>query len=313
MRIAIYGTGGAGGYFGSRLAQSGADITFIARGDHLRAIREHGLRVESDKGATVITSAQATDDPREVGAVDVVIVGVKTWQVNDAAHAILPMIGSETFVVPLQNGVEASSQLGQVVGLHHVLGGLCGTFSWVIAPGCIRSIGETNFIKFGELNNQPSQRSSRLREAFESAGVKVAIPPDIQVALWEKLLMVVGHGGLGAVTRAPVGVLRSLPQTRAMIVSCMREIFAVARALKVSLSDDTVERTMSFVDSFVPDATTSLHRDIAAGKPSELEAWNGAVVRLGKEAGVATPLNEFIYGALIPQELRARGTVSFGS
>ena len=220
MRIAIYGTGGAGGYFGSRLAQSGKEVTFIARGDHLRAIREHGLRVESDNGTTV-TSAQATDDPREVGSVDVVIIGVKSWQVTDAAHAILPMIGPKTFVVPLQNGVEASSQLAKVLGSDHVLGGLCGTFSWVIAPGCIRSIGKLNFIKFGELNNQLSERSSRLRTAFESAGVKVEIPADIQVALWEKLLLVAGHGGLGAVTRAPVGILRSLPQTREIIeVNC---------------------------------------------------------------------------------------------
>ena len=310
MRIAVYGTGGAGGYFGSRLAQSGTEVTFIARGDHLRAIREHGLRVESDNGTTV-TSAQATDDPREVGSVDVVIIGVKSWQVTDAAHAILPMIGPKTFVVPLQNGVEASSQLARVVGSDHVLGGLCGTFSWVIAPGCIRSIGKLNFIKFGELNNQLSERSSRLRTAFESAGVKVEIPADIQVALWEKLLLVAGHGGLGAVTRAPVGILRSLPQTREIIEGCMREIFAVAGVSEVPLSHDTVKRTMSFVDSFVPGATTSLHRDIAAGKPSELEAWNGAVVRLGQKAGVATPLNEFIYRSLLPLELRARGTVEF--
>jgi 2-dehydropantoate 2-reductase len=313
MRVAIYGTGGAGGYFGAQLARAGEDVTFIARGNHLRAILDEGLRVETDKGDILISPAQATADPSEVGPVDVVIVGVKTWQLTEAAQAMRTMIAPETFVVPLQNGVEAGLQLAAVLGAQHVLNGLCGTFSWVESPGHIRSIGETHFIKFGELDNRPGERAGRLKQAFERAGVKAEIPTDMQAALWEKLLLVAGYGGVGAVTRAPVGVIRALPETRRMIESCMREILAVARARQVALADESIERTLAFIDSLIPGGTTSLQRDIAAGKPSELDAWNGAVVRLGLEAGVPTPVNEIIYHSLLPSELRARGKVQFPS
>jgi 2-dehydropantoate 2-reductase len=311
MRIAIFGTGGAGGYFGAQLARAGEDVIFIARGEHLQAIRTEGLRVETSKGEIVIQPAQAEDDAANVGVVDAVIVGVKAWQVTEAARAMRPMIGPGTFVVPLQNGVEAPSQLATVLGADHVLGGLCGTMSWIVGPGHIRSIGEMHFIKFGELDKRPSRRSEQLRQAFERAGVKVEVPSDIPVALWEKLLFVVSFGGVGAVTRAPIGVLRTLPETRRLLEQGMREIFAVARARQIVLSEGIVDKTMTVLDSLAPSGTTSLQRDIAEGKPSELEAWNGAVVRLGREVGVATPLHEMIYHSLLPLELRARGKVQF--
>ena len=311
MRIAIYGTGGAGGYFGAHLARAGEDIVFIARGLHLQAIHERGLRVETPVGEILVHPARATDNPAEAGEVEVVILGVKTWQVSEAARAMQPMMGRETFVLPLQNGVEAATQLAGVLGANRVLGGLCATFSQVAGPGHIRSIGDTHFIKFGELDNRPSDRTERLRQTFERAGVRASIPPDIQIALWEKLLLVAGYGGPGAVARAPVGVIRELPETRRMVERCMREIFAVARARRVALADGSVEKTMALLDSLVPSGTTSLQRDIAAGRPSELDAWNGAVLRLGQESGVATPLNQFIYDGLLPWELRARGKVQF--
>jgi 2-dehydropantoate 2-reductase len=311
MRIAIFGTGAAGGYFGAQLARAGEDVIFIARGEHLQAIQTRGLRVETSRGEIVIQPAQAADDPAHVGVVDAVIVGVKTWQVTEAAQAIQPMIGPETFVVPLQNGVEAPSQLAEVLGAEHVLGGLCGTLSWIVGPGHIRSIGDANFIKFGEMDKRPSERAERLRQVFEQAGVKVEVPPDIHVSLWEKFLFVVSFGGVGGVTRAPIGVIRALPETRRLLEQCLREIVAVARARHVALSDGSVEKSMAFLDSLTPGGTTSLQRDIADGKPSELEAWNGAVVRLGREAGVDTPLHEFIYHSLLPLEMRARGKVQF--
>jgi 2-dehydropantoate 2-reductase len=311
MRIAIFGAGGAGGYFGAQLARAGEDVIFIARGEHLQAICTHGLRVETPKGEIVIQPAQASNDPAQVGVVDAVIVGVKAWQVTETARAMEPMIGPNTFVVPLQNGVEASSQLATVLGADHVLGGLCGTLSWIVGPGHIRSIGQVHFIKFGELDKRPSERAEQLRQAFERAGVKVEIPLDIHVALWEKFLFVVSFGGVGAVTRAPIGVIRTLPETRRLLEQCMREIFAVARTRQIALSDGIVEKSMMFLDSLAPSGTTSLQRDIADGKPSELDAWNGAVVRLGREVGVATPLHEFIYHSLLPLELRACGKVQF--
>lgn len=311
MRIAIFGTGGAGGYFGAQLARAGEEVVFIARGEHLKAIRSNGLRVETPKGEIVIQPAQASDDPAGVGTVDAVLLGVKAWQVPEAARAIKPMLGPETVVVPLQNGVEAASQLAATFGARHVLGGLCGTFSRTVAPGRIRSIGDANFVKFGELDRRRSARTERLREAFARAGVTAEIAADIHAALWEKFLFVVPFGGVGAVTRAPVGVLRSMPETRALLEQGMREILAVARASQIALPDDVVEKTMAFVDRLAPGATTSLQRDIADGKPSELEAWNGAVVRLGRAAGASTPLHEFIYRSLLPLESRARGQVTF--
>ncbi len=311
MRIAIFGTGGAGGHFGARLAQAGEDLIFIARGEHLNAIRERGLRIETPKGDIVIHPAAASDDPAQVGIVDAIIVGVKTWQVSDAAQAMRPLIGPETIVVPLQNGVEAPSQLAAVLGREPVVGGLCGTFSFIVGPGHIRTIGESNFIRFGELDNRSSQRIERLRLAFARANVDAQIPKDITVALWEKFSFVVPFGGVGAVTRAPVGVIRSLPGTRQMLEQAIREICQVAQARGVALPETAVEKDMAFLDSLSPKGTTSLQRDILDGKPSELEAWNGAVVRLGKEADVPTPLHAFIYQALLPSELRARGRLQF--
>lgn len=308
MRIAIFGTGGAGGYFGARLAEAGEEVIFVARGEHLRAIRERGLRVETPKGE-IVARSEATDDPAQAGAVDAVLVGVKTWQLADAARAMRPMIGLQTFVVPLQNGVQAAEELASVLGAQHVLGGLCGTISRVVGPGRVLSIGETNFIKFGELDDGPSERVGRLRQAFERAGVQAEVPPNIRAATWEKFIFVAPYGGVGAVTRAPAGVIRAVAETRRMLEQGMREILELSRALRVSLPAGIVEKSMALVDSLAPDATTSLQRDISAGRPSELEAWGGAVVRLGREAGVLTPLHEFLYHSLLPSEMRARGQV----
>jgi 2-dehydropantoate 2-reductase len=221
------------------------------------------------------------------------------------------MVGPETAVVPLQNGVEASSQLAAVLGAEHVLGGLCGTFSWVAAPGRIRNIGSSNFIKFGELDNRRSERAERLRQSFEKAGVKVDVPPDIHKALWERFLLVTSFGGVGAVSRAPIGVLRAMPETRLLLEQCMQEVSAVARASRVQLSDTVVADTMKFIDTLAASATMSLQRDIAEGKPSEIDFWNGAVVRLGRAVDVPTPVNQFIYHSVLPQELQARRQLVF--
>jgi 2-dehydropantoate 2-reductase len=311
MRIAIYGSGGVGGNFGARLAGAGADVTFIARGEHLRAIQENGLRVETQDGEITVKPAKATDDPSQVGEVDVILIALKAWQVTDAAHAMRPMIGPDTAVVPLQNGVEAPSQIAAVLGSKHTMAGLCGTISFIVAPGRIRNVGAINFIRFGELDNRRSERAGRLLQAFAKTQVKAEIPVDVLRALWEKFVFIASFGGMALLTRAPIGIIRAIPETRRLLERCMQEVRAVARARKIALADTVVADTMDFVDSLPAAATTSLQRDVADGKPSELEAWSGAVVRLGREAGVATPMHELVYHTTLPLERRVRGELTF--
>jgi len=311
MRIAVFGAGGVGGYFGGRLAQAGEDVVFIARGDHLKAMVTHGLRVDSVKGDFVLKPVKATDDPAKAGIMDVILVGVKAWQVTNAAEAMRPMVGPETFVLPLQNGLEAPTQLAAVLGDQHVLGGLCGLSTYIVGPGHIRHAGADPFVRFGELDNRPSDRVKRLQKVFERAGVIAKIPQDIHVALWMKFLLITAWSGVGALTRTPLGVWRSLPETRQMAESALQEIIRVAQAHDIALPENAMPTTMKVYDSLPPDITSSMQRDIAEGRPSELDAQIGAVVRFGKEADVATPLHRLIYNSLLPMELRARGQLQF--
>lgn len=311
MRVAVFGTGGVGGYFGGRLAQAGTPVSFIARGTHLDAMRRDGLRVESVRGDFHLDRVDATADPAEVGEVDLVIVAVKTWQLPEVGEAIRPLLGPDTAVLTLQNGVDAPSVLGAIVGRERVVPGVARIFSAVGAPGLIRHVGGPASITFGEENGQPSARVDRLRDALRDAGVAAEVPDDVQAALWEKFIFVVPMGGLGALSRAPVGVLRSIPETRRLLEEAMREIEAVAAARGIGLDAGIVERTLGLVDAQPEAGTTSLQRDITAGRRSELDAWTGAVVRLGAEAGVPTPLNGMIYHALLPLERRARGELDF--
>jgi 2-dehydropantoate 2-reductase len=311
VRIAIFGAGGAAGYFGARLARRGHDVVFIARGAHLQAMRANGLHLETPSETFVLHPVQATDDPAHVGGVDAVILGVKTWDVLSAAESMRGMMRAETCVVPLQNGVEAPFQIASVLGTAHAVGGMARIVSYITAPGHIKHAGWEPFLAFGELDNHRSARLEHLRDAFLDAGVQCEIPNDIHVALWNKFLFVVPLGGVGAVTRAPAGTWRALPETRDLLEQAMREIFDVARARAIALPDDAVANAMRLVDNLPPDATSSLQRDIMAGKRSELDAWNGAVARLGKESHRATPANAFIYAALVPQELHARGALKF--
>lgn len=298
MRIAIFGTGGVGGYFGGRLAQAGERVTFIARGEHLRAIKARGLKVESRTGDFVIFPAQATDDVGEIGEVDLVVLGVKAWQVPEAARAMKPLVGSHTTVVPLQNGVDAAEQLVNELGTERVIGGLCRIVSYVVAPGVIRDAGFKPSIIIGELDNQRTERIARIEDVFKRAGVEISVAADIQVALWTKFLFIASFSGVGAVADAPAGVLRSDPKWRAQIISAMEEIYALAHARGVKLPPDSIDKVMSGVDGLPEDATSSMHRDIAAGKPSELESQNGAVVRMARESGVDVPTHTQIYQTL---------------
>ena len=314
MRIAVFGTGGVGGYFGGRLAEAGEDVRFVARGAHLAAMREHGLSVTSPAGDFVVHPVHASDDPATLGQVDVVLVAVKAWQVAEAAGALRPMLGATTFVVPLENGIEAPDTLAAALGRERVLGGLCRIISYIEAPGHVRHAGVPPSVAFGELDGPGrSPRAEALLAAFARArGVKAEIAEDVRAALWEKFLFIAAASGVGALTRAPVGIIRTQPETRALLTQALTEIHAVALARGIALPTDGVERTLKFVDSLPVDGTMSMQRDVMEGRPSELEAQIGAVVRLGEAAGVAVPLHRTIHAALLPLERLARGELEFG-
>ena len=303
MRIAVIGAGGVGGYFGGRLAAGGADVTFIARGATLEALRSRGLRVDSINGDFAIERVAATDDPSSVGVVDAVLVAVKAWQVPGVAEMIRPLVGPETIVVPLENGMEAPDQLARVPGEPNVLGGLCGIVSYIVEPGHIRHGGTEPFVMFGPTG----PAAERLRDAFRAAGVKADIPPDIHRSMWTKFLFIAPLSGVGAATRVPAGVWRAIPETRALAVAAIDELLAVANARGVTLADDAAAATLARFDALPPETTSSLQRDVMEGKPSELDAQLGAVVRMADAAGVAVPIFRMLYATLLPQERMARG------
>jgi 2-dehydropantoate 2-reductase len=311
MRITVFGAGAVGAYFGGRLAEAGQEVGVVARGAALEAIRRHGLRVISPEGDFAFRPAAVSDDPAELGPADVVLVGVKAWQVPDAARAMAPLVGADTMVVPLQNGVEAADQLARALGPGPVLGGLCRIIAWVVEPGVVRHQGAEPYVGFGELAGGVSLRAERLAAAFGRArGVTAEALADVRAELWRKFLFISSVSGIGAVTRSAIGRFRSLPETRQLLERALHEVAAVAAAHGVTLPAEVVAETLEFTDSLPDEGTTSMQRDIVAGRPSELESQSGAVVRLGRERGVATPVHDFVYRALLPQEQAARAAAA---
>ena len=306
MRIAVVGAGGVGGYFGGQLAQAGHEVHFIARGAHLSAMCERGLRVESIQGDFLVQPVRATAAPGAVGTVELVVFAVKTWQLREAALAARPLVGERTAVLPLLNGIEACDLLAEVFGEARVLGGLCRIVAQIVEPGHIRHSAIDPAVVLGERDDRASERLERVRAALSDAGVKAEVPPSIQVAIWEKFMLIATWGGMGAVTRSPVGVWRSLPGTRRMAEDCLREIQMLARARGVAVEPERVSATVDFIDRIAPQGTASMQRDIAAGRPSELESLNGVVVRLGRSLSAPTPTHTFIYHTLLAQEHAAR-------
>jgi 2-dehydropantoate 2-reductase len=307
LKIAIYGAGGLGGYYGARLACAGNDVAFIARGAHLGAIRERGLQVTSPLGDMHLPSPVATDDPADVGPVDLVVVAVKTWQIPEVAAAMGPLLGPDTVVLPFLNGVEASDELAAVIGSERVLGGLSKVFSKVESPGVIHHFTQNVFVAFGELDGSDSERTRTLAEVFSAAGIDAAGSPEIRVELWKKLLLVSSWAGLGALARSPMGVMREEPGVRTLIARSMDEGLAVAQATGHEIDRAYKDEMWAFYGAMPAGATASMQRDIMDGRPSELDAWNGAVCRFGARAGVETPVHSFTYHTLLPMERRARG------
>jgi 2-dehydropantoate 2-reductase len=312
MRIAVYGSGGVGAYFGGRLAQIGQDVTFLARNENLSTLRSQGLKVGSIAGDFSIDRIQVSNNPSEVGIVDYVLCCVKSWQVPAAAKAMLPMIGPETLVIPLQNGVEAPDQLTSILAPENVLGGLCAIVAFQASPGHIKHSGANPLIRFGHLDNHADPRVNALSELFNHcSGVKSSIPEDVLVAMWQKFMLITPWSGLGAVSRAPIGVLLEQPETLSLLTQGIEEIFDLGRAYEIALPDDSPARTMATLKGMPPNSTTSMQRDLVRGRPSELDAQNGAVVRLAHELAIDTPVNRFFLYGLRSLELRARGALTF--
>lgn len=312
MRIAIFGAGGVGGYFGGRLAQSGNDVSFIARGKHLEAMKTSGLRIDSIAGNFTTSHFQASDKPEDIGIVDYILCSVKAWQIPAAAKAMKPMIGEQTLVIPLQNGVEAPGQLIEVLGEDKVLGGLCAIIVFKAGDGHIKHSGGSPLIRFGRLDRKADPRVNQLSEVFNRCyGVKSSIPDDINIAMWQKFMLITAWSGIGAVTQAPIGAILKVEETRQMLIEALNETYQTAKSRGVNLPESAVENTLQTLQDFPANSTTSMQRDIAEGKPSELGVQTDAVVRLAKDTGVETPVNRYILHSLRPLELRARGALNF--
>ena len=307
MKIAVFGTGGVGGYFGGRLAQNGNDVTFIARGAHLAAIRESGLRVESMDGNFSIHPAKATDSPETLGKVDLILLAIKAWQLDNAIQPMKSMVGTNTIILPLLNGMEHMDTLLASFGEEHVIGGFCRISAFIGGPGVIRHVGVRPYIAYGEWNHSKSERVQTVHALFASINnIMAEIPEDIHVAMWEKFIFISGTSGVGAFTRQTIGEYRANPATRTMLQEALEETTAVARARGVNIAKDFVDFTMRRIDTIDPHITASMQKDMMEGKPSELNEQTGAVIRMGKASGVPTPTHEKLFAALLPLEQRAR-------
>jgi len=306
MKIAIMGTGGVGGYYGGLLAQQGHEVTFIARGAHLKAIQETGLQVKSIHGDFHVKPAQATDDPNQIGLVDLVIFCTKTYSIDKAAEQIKSLIGSKTVVLPLQNGIDAAERIGTILGMEHLIGGATWISSAVEAPGVVNQVSQFRRVVIGELNGQVTARGQAIHKAFEETRITAELSENILKILWTKFVFISTASSLGSLTRLTIGEYRSIPETRAMMTSLMREVEAVAQAQGVELDEDVVQKSIDFIDNAAPQIKPSMQLDVEAGCKSEIEAMIGVIGRKGRESGVATPIADTIYAALLPIELKAR-------
>jgi 2-dehydropantoate 2-reductase len=305
MKILIVGTGGVGGYFGGRLAQSDHEVTFIARGAHKEALEKEGLRVQSINGNFTIKPVNVTNNILEVETPDLVIIAVKAWQVKDIARHLQPIISNHTMILPLQNGVLAFDELKEVLPEKNILPGLCRIISKIEGPGRINHLAVDPIIIFGEYNNIKSSRVLELEKVFNDAGFKGRVANDIQVDLWKKFIAIC-VSALLAVTRSTYGEVREQKETRQMMRSLFEEISLLANKMNVNIETDFVDKTISFIDTFPYESTSSLTRDVWEGKPSELEYQNGTVVKLAEKVEVDVPVNRFIYYSLLLIEKRAR-------
>ena len=298
MRIAIYGAGGVGAYIGGRLQAGGHEVCFIARGRNLAALRDSGLSIKSTQGDLVLPKVAVTDDPASVGPVDVILLGVKLYDLERAAETLKPLLGPKTMLVPVQNGVDAADRLVAVLGPGPVVKGAVYIVSFLTAPGQVEH--RTPFCKlvFSELDNQPSQRTADFAATLNGSGMEGVVSANIDADLWRKFLMLAPFAAVACLTRAPLAQVLAHPATRSLLADAVAEVAAVARARGIVLPDDMAAKTLEAMAGFPPASRPSMQLDLDAGRPLELESLSGAVVRFGAAAGVATPVHDVAYRAL---------------
>jgi 2-dehydropantoate 2-reductase len=300
MRIAVIGAGGVGGAFGAALAKAGADVTFVARGAHLKAMQQNGLRVEGGRGETHLVPCQATDDPSTIGPVDFVLFCVKLWDVESAGLHIKPLIGPDTAVIPLQNGIDAAERLIPILGAHAVMGGVAQISATISEPGVIRQVGTFMRLVFGELEGGKSARGEAFLAMCQKAEFDATHSPNILTDLWMKFILLASNAAITAATRTPIGPLRDDPDTNALFAKTYAEVFAVGRAKGVKLPDDAVEKTLGFNRNAPAAMMASMAHDLIRGNRIELPWLSGKVVALGRELGIPTPVHEVLYAVLKP-------------
>ncbi len=305
MKIAIIGTGGVGGYFGGKIAKAGYDVTFLARGEHYKAIAANGLTVKSILGDFHVDVVNVKDKIQDIGKCDVIILAVKAWQIKEIAAELKSIVHENSMILPLQNGVLAVEELSAVLNRKNIIGGLCRIISKIESPGVIHHFGVTPAIIFGEIDHAKSIRIQKLKELFDRSGIAAELSDDINVDLWKKFIAIC-VGGLLAVTKTTYGELLELKETRQMMVDLLREIYQISQQAGIGIEQGFVEKSVSFIETFPYDAAASLTRDVWDGKPSEIEYQNGTVVRLGQQYGIDTPINRFVYHCILPMEMKAR-------
>ncbi len=307
MRIAVVGAGGVGGAFGVALAKAGADVTFIARGNHLAAMKKDGLKVQGGRGETQLVPTKATDNPGEVGPVDIVLFCVKLWDVESAGERIKPLIGRATAVIPLQNGIDAHERLLPIVGREALMCGVAQISASITAPGVITQVGTFMRMIFGELDGKRSQRAQDLLALCQKAGFDVTLSETILTELWMKFILLATNASITAATRQPIGKLRDDPDIRPVLIAAFREAFEVGRAKGIALPDDAVNRVLEFVRNAPPAMKASMALDLERGNRLELPWLGGKVVALGRELKVPTPTHNVLYALLKPYTMGTPG------
>ena len=304
MKIAFMGSGGVGGLIGARLAQAGCDVSFIARGAHLAAMREHGLKLESPVGNVHLPNVRVTDDPGSLGPVDIVVIAVKLWDTGAAARAIAPLIGPDTGVLSLQNGVRKDEILRPIFGEKALMGGVAYMGTAISRPGVIQHTGTMQRLVFGEYDGRRSKRAEALLGFLQKTGIDARLSDDIRRSIWEKFVFLVGMAAVTATIRLPLGPILKHPLTRQFYLDAMREAAAVGRAHGIRLPEDIAEERLAFSDTLPASMTASLQLDLERGNPLEVEWLSGSVVELGAAVGVPTPIHRAARDILI---LHAQG------